>query len=54
MRGVAAIARRWSEQGVRVRIVDVGDDEAANVSLQALVARRSHDPGRCARAAGRR
>ena len=36
-RGVAAVARRWSEQGVRVRIVDVGDDETANVSLQALV-----------------
>ena len=26
-----AISRRWSEQGVRVRIVDVGSDEAANV-----------------------
>ena len=29
--------RRWSEQGVRVRIVDVGSDETANVSLQSLL-----------------
>ena len=36
--GTQAISRRWSEQGVRVRIVDVGSDETANVSLQGLVA----------------
>ncbi|MFI5456566.1 MAG: BatA domain-containing protein [Isosphaerales bacterium] len=35
--GVAAISRRWKEQDVRVRIVDVGADEVANVSFQALV-----------------
>jgi hypothetical protein len=33
-----ATCRRWSEQRVRVRIVDVGSDETANVSLQQLVA----------------
>ena len=36
--GTQAISRQWSEQRVRVRIVDVGSDEAANVSLQGLVA----------------
>ena len=36
--GIQAISRRWSEQGVRVRIVDVGSDEVANVALQGLVA----------------
>jgi hypothetical protein len=35
--GVSTIARRWREQGVRVRILDVGADEATNVSLAALV-----------------
>src|SRR5262249_30702302 len=34
--GVAAVTRRWSEKGVRVRIVDVGADEATNVALQEL------------------
>jgi hypothetical protein len=32
------ISRQWSEQKVRVRIVDVGSDETGNVSLQGLVA----------------
>lgn len=37
--GIEAISRRWSEQQtVRVRVVDVGSDEATNVSLQSLVA----------------
>ncbi len=35
--GVAAVARKWNEQGVRVRIVDVGADEVANVALESLV-----------------
>jgi hypothetical protein len=37
--GVSSIARRWSEKdsGVRVRIVDVGDEETANVALEALL-----------------
>jgi hypothetical protein len=35
--GVGPVARRWSEQGVRVRVVDVGDDEVGNVALEALV-----------------
>ncbi len=35
--GVSAICRRWDEQGVRVRIVDVGDDEIANIAIQELV-----------------
>jgi hypothetical protein len=34
---VGDVARRWQEQGVRVRVVDVGGDEAGNVALQALV-----------------
>ncbi|MGC8639893.1 MAG: BatA domain-containing protein [Isosphaeraceae bacterium] len=34
---VADVARRWREQGVRVRIVDVGEDEVGNVALLALV-----------------
>jgi Aerotolerance regulator N-terminal len=36
-RGVAKTSRRWKEEGIRVRLVDVGADEVANVSLQALV-----------------
>ena len=36
-RGVESVGRRWSEEGVRVRIVDVGSDEATNVSLQELL-----------------
>src|SRR3954447_3367730 len=35
--GVGPVARRWSEQGLRVRVIDVGSDEVANVSLEALV-----------------
>src|SRR3954447_3281808 len=35
---VRDVSRRWQEQGVRVRVVDVGGDEVANVALQALVA----------------
>jgi hypothetical protein len=35
-RGDSTLARRWDEEGVRVRVVDVGSDDAANVSLQAL------------------
>jgi Aerotolerance regulator N-terminal len=34
--GTQAISRQWSEQGVRLRIVDVGSAEAANVSLEGL------------------
>jgi hypothetical protein len=36
-RGVTPIAARWAEQGVRVRFVDVGDEETRNVSLQSLL-----------------
>jgi hypothetical protein len=36
-RGVSSVARRWHEEGVRVRILDVGADETTNVSLLALV-----------------
>ncbi|HZW32414.1 MAG TPA: BatA domain-containing protein [Isosphaeraceae bacterium] len=36
-RSVATIARRWSEQGVRVRLVDVGDEDVVNVVLEGLV-----------------
>ena len=31
--GVGPIARKWAEDGVRVRIFDVGADDAANVAL---------------------
>src|SRR5271166_1481021 len=34
---VGDVARRWQEQGVRVRVVDVGGDEVGNVALLALV-----------------
>ena len=34
--GVSAVARRWSDQGVRVRVVDVGGEEVANVALDSL------------------
>jgi hypothetical protein len=34
--GVSPFARRWAEQGVRVRVVDVGEDGAANVVLESL------------------
>jgi hypothetical protein len=33
---VSPIARRWEEQGVHVRVVDVGGDEAADVALESL------------------
>jgi Aerotolerance regulator N-terminal len=36
-RAVSAVARRWSDAGVRVRIVDVGADEVTNVALQELL-----------------
>lgn len=35
--GVSAVARRWNEQGVHVRVVDVGADESANIALESLV-----------------
>ena len=35
--GVGPVAKRWSDQGLRVRIVDVGSDEVANVALESLV-----------------
>ena len=35
--GVSPIARKWSEDGVRVRVVDVGSDDLANVALVDLV-----------------
>jgi Aerotolerance regulator N-terminal len=34
---IAPIAAHWAEQGVRVRLVDVGDEETRNVSLQSLL-----------------
>ncbi len=34
---VSAVARRLEERGVRVRIVDVGADESANIALESLV-----------------
>ena len=34
--GVTATAKKWAEQGLRVRVVDVGSDEAGNVALEAL------------------
>jgi Aerotolerance regulator N-terminal len=37
--GIEAIARHWSEQqSVKVRFVDVGSDETANISLESLIA----------------
>jgi hypothetical protein len=33
---VSAISRRWQEQGLRVRLVDVGSDLVDNVSLQSI------------------
>ncbi len=36
-RGVESVARRWNEEGVRVRVVDVGSEEATNVALQELL-----------------
>lgn len=35
--GVTTIARRWAEQGVRIRLVDVGDDETRNVAIESLL-----------------
>jgi hypothetical protein len=34
--GVTPFARRWKDEGVRVRVVDVGEDEAANLALESL------------------
>jgi hypothetical protein len=34
--GIGSVAKRWSEQGLRVRIVDVGSDEVNNVALESL------------------
>jgi Aerotolerance regulator N-terminal len=36
-KSVAAISQRWNEAGVRLRIVDVGEDDSANLSVQALL-----------------
>ncbi len=36
-KGVSSISRRWKDAGVRLRIVDVGEDDPANVSIQALL-----------------
>jgi hypothetical protein len=36
-RGVSAVSRKWNEEKVRVRIVDVGTDSVANVAFLALV-----------------
>jgi hypothetical protein len=36
-RSVSAVARRWKDEKVQVRIVDVGADSVANVSFQALL-----------------
>jgi Aerotolerance regulator N-terminal len=36
-RGVSTTCQRWKDDGVRVRLVDVGAEEVANVSLQELV-----------------
>ena len=35
--GVGPVARRWLEQGLRVRIVDVGADEVSNLALESLM-----------------
>jgi hypothetical protein len=35
--GISSIARNWREAGVRVRIVDVGADDSANISLESLL-----------------
>ncbi len=34
--GVRALAARWADQDLRVRVVDVGADEASNIVLEAL------------------
>lgn len=34
---VGPVARRWEDQGVKVRVVDVGSDEPGNVALESLV-----------------
>ncbi|WP_435010748.1 BatA domain-containing protein [Tundrisphaera lichenicola] len=34
--GVAPVAARWAEQGVQVRIIDVGIDDSANVALRSM------------------
>ena len=35
--GVTSVARRWAEQGVHVRVVDVGADEIDNVAIESLL-----------------
>ncbi|WZO96227.1 BatA domain-containing protein [Isosphaeraceae bacterium EP7] len=35
--GVAPIAKAWDEAGVRVRIVDVGDEGTSNISIRSLI-----------------
>ena len=44
--GVSPIARKWAEDGVRVRIFDVGSDESANVALAGDRPARPDDSGR--------
>jgi hypothetical protein len=34
--GVSALAARWADQDVHLRVVDVGADETANISLESL------------------
>ena len=35
--GISATARKWHDQGVQVRVVDVGAEEAVNVALESLI-----------------
>ena len=42
-RSVASAAERFKQDGVRVRIVDVGEDETANVALEGTRPAGSHD-----------
>ena len=35
--GVSTLVRRWDKEGLRVRVVEVGADEVANIALDALV-----------------
>ncbi len=35
--GVGPVARRWREQGMRVRVVDVGEEGSSNVAIESLV-----------------
>jgi hypothetical protein len=36
-RSVSSTTTRWNDEGLRVRIVDLGDDETSNIVLEALV-----------------